>query len=421
LLGITGCIAAYKACELVRLLKKAGQRVKVVMTPAACEFVTPTTLRTLSEEPVALDPVDDPAAPIHHISLAQEADVLVIAPATANTLNKLAAGVADNLLTTTALACAAPLIVAPAMNTHMWRDEATQTALAVLRQRGAVLIEPETGELACGDVGEGRLAAVEQIAEAVLAELRRSRDLVGRRILVTAGPTREYIDPVRFISNPSSGITGFAVAEEAARRGAEVILVSGPVTLPDPFGCTVIRVESAEQMLAAAELHFHGLDAAVFTAAVADFRPAERATQKLKKTAGTPVLELVRNPDILTTLAGRPAGTSGANGAGAADAADAAGASGATSATSASAVGQRPYIVGFAAETEDVELHAREKLAAKGAHLIVANDVSAPGLGFASNQNSWLFVSAEASEPTGVQPKRTLANLLLDRIVQSLC
>ncbi|MCL1846659.1 MAG: bifunctional phosphopantothenoylcysteine decarboxylase/phosphopantothenate--cysteine ligase CoaBC [Coriobacteriia bacterium] len=392
LLGVTGCIAAYKACELVRILQKQDVQVKVVMTPAGAEFVTPATFRALTRQEVALAPIDDPHAPIHHISLAQEASVFVIAPATANTINKLAAGIADNLLTTTALATEAPLLIAPAMNVHMWRDENTQLSLAQLRERGAQIIEPEEGYLACGEIGEGRLAPVEEIAAAVLAELNRSQDLTGRKLLVTAGPTREYLDPARFLSNASSGITGYTIAEEAARRGAQVTLISGPTTLPDPFGCTTIRVTSAQQMLEQAQEAFTahgGLDAAIFTAAVGDYRPEQAQQQKMKKaaTGSATELQLVANPDILATLAANKGSA---------------------------------YIVGFAAETQDIIAEARKKLHQKQADLIVANDISDPSIGFASAHNCWHLVTAEHTESTGLLPKKALARLLVDRIVKEI-
>ena len=390
LVGVTGCIAAYKACELVRLLQKQGAQVKVVMTPAGARFVTPTTFRALTQHPVALEPIDDPSAPLHHIALAQEASVFVIAPATANTINKLANGVADNLLTTTALATEAPLIIAPAMNVHMWRDAATQHALALLQERGAQIIPPEEGYLACGEEGQGRLAPVEQIATQVLAELNRSQDLTGRRLLITAGPTREHADPARYLSNPASGLTGYALAQQAARRGATVTLISGPTTLPNPFGCTTVRVTSAQEMLVAAQQAFaEHPHAAIFTAAVADFRPAHPSSQKLKKhdkNAPT-TLELLPNPDIMATLAAHKGNT---------------------------------YMVGFAAETQDIIAAAREKLSNKGADLIVANDISNPELGFASTHNCWHFVSATQVESTPLLPKQALANLLLDRIARAL-
>ncbi|MDR2196851.1 MAG: bifunctional phosphopantothenoylcysteine decarboxylase/phosphopantothenate--cysteine ligase CoaBC [Coriobacteriales bacterium] len=403
LLGVTGCVAAYKSCELVREFQRAGARVKVVMTPMGAEFVTPATFQALTREEVALAPVNDPSQPIHHISLAREADVFLIAPATANTLNKLANGVADNLLTTTALATEAPLLIAPAMNAHMWRNDATQKAVNALHTRGIEVLEPEAGYLACGEMGEGRLAPLPEIVERTLASLARARDLEGRRILVTAGPTREHLDPARFLSNPSSGRTGYAIAAEAARRGAEVVLVSGPTELPDPFGCTVVRITSAAQMLDACELHFRGMSAAIFTAAVADFRPAKRSEHKLKKAAWLPAqhdatqpaegapdasyqLSLTRTPDILATLAARKG---------------------------------RAFIVGFAAETDDVLAAAREKLVQKNADLIIANDISDPALGFASSNNRWHFVTAEGTQATDTLSKTALARLLCDRIAQN--
>ncbi len=283
-LGVTGCIAAYKACELARMLMRAGCRVKVVMTDAATHFVGPTTFRALTGEPVAVGLWDEADARVHHISLAEEADVFVVAPATANTLAKLAAGRADDLLSTSALATEAPMVLAPAMNVHMWRAEPTREAIATLRSRGAVVVEPESGELACGDVGEGRLASLDDIAEAVLAETRRSRDLLGVSVLVTAGGTQEPIDPVRYIGNRSSGKTGYAIAEEAARRGARVTLVSGPTTLPDPFGVTTVRVQTAAQMLDAVLAAYAEADAVVATAAVADLRPAAAPSTSRRRT-----------------------------------------------------------------------------------------------------------------------------------------
>ena len=389
LLGVTGCIAAYKACELIRALQKEDVRVKVVLTPTGAEFVTPTTFRALTNEEVALAPIDDPHAPIHHISLAQEADVFVIAPATANTINKLANGVGDNLLTTTALATEAPMIIAPAMNVHMWRDETTQLSLSRLRERGVEIVEPEAGYLACGEIGEGRLASIEEITTSVLAELRRARDLKGRHLLITAGPTREYIDPARFLSNPSSGKTGYAIAQEAARRGAEVVLISGPTTLADPFGCTTIRVSSALEMFEEAKKAFVDLDAAIFTAAVADFRPTFPQRHKTKKaeSGNESSLELTSNPDILAALAADKGST---------------------------------YIIGFAAESQSIIEAAKQKLCSKNADLIVANDISDPALGFASDQNRWHFVTAEHTETTDILPKKALARLLLDKLVEML-
>lgn len=383
IVGVTGCIAAYKACELVRTLQRAGCRVKVVMTENATRFVGATTFRALTGEPVAVSLWDEPAAKVHHVSLAQEADVFVVAPATANVIAKLACGRADDLLTTTALATEAPLVVAPAMNTHMWRAEATREHVNALRARGAVVVEPESGELACGDVGEGRLAAIEQIAEAVLEEARRSRDLEGVRVLVTAGPTEEPIDPVRYIGNRSSGKTGYAIAEEAARRGAHVTLVSGPTALPDPFGVRTVRVMTALEMQAAVEKVYSEVDAVVASAAVADFRPARAVEGKLKKSDAPAEIALVRNPDILASLGAHK---------------------------------ERRLLVGFAAETGEATLEAGRKLAEKNLDLVVANDVSQPGLGFGGDRNRVWFVRSEGAEELPVCTKRTIARELWDRL-----
>lgn len=386
--GVTGGIAAYKTCELVRALVKDGHRVKVVMTEAATRFVSPLTFRTLSAEPVTVSLwADEPDAKVHHVSLAEEADVMVIAPCTANVIAKIAHGRADDMLTTTALATEAPLVIAPAMNVHMWRKEVTQRNVAALRARGVMFVEPTRGELACGDVGEGRLAPVETILAAVEAELGRSRDLMGTHVLVTAGGTHEPIDPVRYIGNHSSGKTGFAIAEEAARRGARVFLVTGPSHLPDPFGCEVVRVTTALQMRAAVLARADAADAIVMSAAVADFRPATAAADKIKKTDAPAAIELERNPDILAELGAR---------------------------------GGRAMLVGFAAETTDVEANAKAKLEAKGCDLIVANDVSDPSLGFGTDDNRVLFVTREGVERTGLLPKRAIAHEIVDRIARTL-
>ncbi|MDO8848484.1 MAG: bifunctional phosphopantothenoylcysteine decarboxylase/phosphopantothenate--cysteine ligase CoaBC [Coriobacteriia bacterium] len=386
--GVTGGIAAYKTCELVRALVKRGHRVKVVMTEAATRFVSPLTFRTLSAEPVTVSMwADEPDAKVHHISLAEEADVMVVAPCTANVMAKLAHGRADDMLTTTALATEAPLVIAPAMNVHMWRKDVTKRNVAALVARGAVIVDPERGELACGDVGEGRLAPVETILAAIEAELGRSRDLVGKHVLVTAGGTHEPIDPVRYIGNHSSGKTGFAIAEEAARRGARVFLVTGPSHLPDPFGCEVVRVQTALQMRAAVLARADAADAIVMSAAVADFRPATAAVDKIKKTDAPGAIELERNPDILAELGAR---------------------------------GGRAVLVGFAAETSDVEANAKAKLVAKGCDLIVANDVSDPALGFGTDDNSVVVVSADGVEPLGVLPKRAIARAIVDRVATLL-
>jgi len=382
-LGVTGCIAAYKACELARALIKHGCRVKVVMTEAATKFVGPTTFRALTGEPVGVGLWDESDARVHHISLAEQAGVFVIAPATANTLAKIAEGRADDLLSTSALATEATLVIAPAMNVHMWLAETTQAAIAKLRARGAVIVEPESGELACGDVGEGRLADPAVIAEAVLAEVKRSRDLRGVRVLVTAGPTQEALDPVRFLGNRSSGKTGYAIAEEAARRGAEVTLVSGPTVLPDPFGVRTLRVTSAQQMRDAALGAYADVDAVVATAAVSDFRPVAPVEHKLKKDVASLTIELERTPDILAELGASKDGR---------------------------------LLVGFAAETQGVLDAAAGKLSAKNLDLVVGNDVSVEGLGFGSDTNRVWLVSVDGAEELPIQTKTSIARELWDRI-----
>ncbi len=384
LVGVTGCIAAYKSCEIVRLLQKAGVRAKVVMTEHATEFVGPTTFRALTREPVAVGLFDDPADPIHHVSLAQEADCFVIAPCTANVIAKIANGLADDLLTTTALACTCPLVVAPAMNVHMYENPATRYNLGKLHIRGARIVEAGDGYLACGDVGRGRLAEPADIVAAVLEELDMRRDLAGRRVMVTAGPTVEPIDPVRYLTNRSSGKTGYALARAAAARGADVTLVSGPVALPEPEGVRTVHVETAREMLSAAQEAFATADVAVFSAAVADMRPREAAARKLKKGEADALLgtiELVENPDILATLgaAKRP--------------------------------GQ--VVVGFAAETDDVVANAQRKLSSKHADLIVGNEVGG-GRAFGTDDNEVWFVTAEETYGLPLMPKDRLADRILD-------
>jgi phosphopantothenoylcysteine decarboxylase/phosphopantothenate--cysteine ligase len=382
-LGVTGGIGAYKACELARELMRRGARVKTVMTGSAQRFVTPLTFRTLTGEPVAVSLWDDPTQRVHHISLAQEADVLVIAPCTANVIAKVAHGRADDLLTTTVLATEAPIVIAPAMNTHMLRAEVTQANVEVLRGRGVVFVEPEEGELACGDVGEGRLADVLAIADAVMVELARTRSLAGVRVLVTAGPTREPIDPVRYIGNRSSGRQGYAIADEAARRGATVTLVSGPTEIPDPFGVEMVRVETAAEMLASVLEAYPSSDVVIAAAAVADLRPAAPTAAKLKKADAPGAVALERTADILATLGADKGGR---------------------------------LLVGFAAETGDPVESARVKLAAKNLDLVVANDVTEPGSGFGTRTNRVTLVSGAGEEALPCMDKREVARTLLDRV-----
>ena len=391
LLGVTGCIAAYKSCEILRGLQKAGVRVKVVMTKNACEFVGPTTFRALTHEPVAIDTFGDgPGDPIHHVSLAEECDLFLIAPCTANVLAKMAAGIADDLLSTTALACTAPIAVAPAMNVHMYEAVATQHNMQVLASRGVRFIEPGEGYLACGDVGRGRLADPADIVASVLHMLEREKDLEGKRVVVTAGPTVEPIDAVRFISNPSTGKMGFAIAEAAVERGAEVTLVTGPVSLADVPGAKVVRVGTACEMKTAVDEAFSSAEIAVFSAAVSDFRPRTVSDRKLKKGADDEALahvELVENPDILASCG------------------------------AAKREGQ--VVVGFAAETNDVIGNARSKLSRKKADFIVANDVSR-GRGFGTDSDEVTFVSASGEEHLPEMGKRELADRILDKALEFL-
>lgn len=389
LIGVTGCIAAYKSAEIVRALQKRGLRVKVVMTEHATHFVDPLTFRSLTHEPVAVGLFDDPSDPIHHISLAEEADLFLIAPCTANVAAKIAHGIADDLLTTTALACTAPLVVAPAMNVHMYEAAATQENLSILARRGTRIVEAGSGYLACGDVGRGRLAEIEDIVDCVLETLEGDarRDLEGMHVLVTAGPTEEPIDPVRFITNRSSGKMGYAVAEAAAARGAKVTLVSGPVALDAPAGVDRVPVRTACEMLQSASDPFERCDIAVFTAAVADMRPAAPVDHKLKKSSSDDAdllsrIELVENPDILATLAARKR--------------------------------DDQIVVGFAAETDDVVANAQRKLASKHADFIVANRVG-EGVAFGTDDNQATLVLVDGSVDLPLMSKRELADRILDQ------
>jgi phosphopantothenoylcysteine decarboxylase/phosphopantothenate--cysteine ligase len=389
-LGVGGGIAAYKACELARLVVKGGGQVRVAMTRAATRFVGPLTFQAISGAPVLVDLLDpEQERSYGHLQLARAADLLVVAPATADLLARLRAGMGDDAVTTTALAATCPVLLAPAMNTRMWRSRAVQENLAALLARGWHAVGPASGELADGDVGEGRLSEPAEIAEAAV-RLLGPRDLEGRRVLVTAGPTREHLDPVRFLSNPSSGKMGFALARAAARRGAQVTLVTGPVALPDPAGLRTVRVESAQQMSEACEAAAEGMDLFVGAAAVSDYRPRQALDQKMKKGEGDETLVLTRTPDILGSMGERFAGRPGA-----------------------------PVLVGFAAETEEVVANAREKLRRKRCDLVVANRVGQPGAGFASDANRVALVAAgEAADLEG--SKERIADAILDWAVPLL-
>lgn len=390
LIGVSGGVAAYKSCEVLRGLQKAGVRVKVVMTEHATHFVDPLTFRALTNEPVAIGLFDDPQDPIHHISLAQEADVFLLAPCTANVMAKAAHGIADDLLSTTILATTAPVMVAPAMNVHMYENAATQENMETLKRRGFTFIEADEGYLACGDVGKGRMADPDIIVSAVLKKLEEisdvePADLVGKHIMITAGPTVEPIDPVRYLTNRSSGKFGYAIAEAAAKRGAKVTLISGPVALPAPQNVEVRYIETAKDLLEACESVFPQVDAALFAAAVADMRPANAAEQKLKKGVNDKELsniELVENPDVLATLGHAKSDQ---------------------------------IVVGFAAETNDVIDYATKKLVKKNADMIVANEVGAKKTFGEDHDEIWL-VTTEGTEHHNRATKAELAHVILDKV-----
>lgn len=391
-LGVTGCIAAYKSAELLRLLQKEGYEVQVVLTEHARNFVTPMTLATLSrrrvittlyqQEQQAEGPQE---VAIEHVQLPQAASALVVAPATANCLAKFAAGIADDFLSTLYLATTGPVIVAPAMNVHMWNHPSVKENVGRLRSRGVILVDPEEGYLAEGIEGKGRMAGLETIVSAVLKAARGARDLAGETVLVTAGPTREDIDPVRYLSNRSSGKMGYEIASAARARGATTILVSGPTQLPAPTEVRCVRVRSAEEMRSQVLRHFSAATVVIKAAAVADFKPASRSGQKLKKGQAPQRLSLVPTPDILAELSSRK---------------------------------HSQILVGFAAETERVLENARRKLAAKNLDLLVVNDVTQEGAGFDGDTNVVTMLAAEGSEISlGKRSKREIAHAILDQVV----
>ncbi len=386
LLGVSGGIAAYKSAELVRQLRTLGASVRVVMTRGAREFITPLTLQALSGNPVHTELLDEEAEQgMGHIELARWADLLVLAPATADLLARLAAGRADDLLTTVALATAAPVLVAPAMNQQMWRDPATAANIATLEARGMHRIGPDQGEQACGDVGPGRMSEPPAIAAAAAA-LFETGALAGRRVVITAGPTREALDPVRYLSNHSSGKMGYALAEAAVAAGAQTTLVSGPVNLSVPEHVQCHPVQSAQQMLDKCLELLPECDIFIACAAVADYRPAEVAQQKIKKGAGEVTLQLVKNPDIVSAVAAHePA----------------------------------PFTVGFAAETRDVLEYARAKREAKGLQMIVANDVSDSGIGFNSSQNEVTVIWEGGERALQRASKATIARQIIELIASA--
>lgn len=386
-LGVTGGIAAYKSAEIVSRLRRLGAHVHVIMTKSATEFVTPLTFETMSNHPVVTDTFARPETwEVEHIALAKRAELFVIAPATANIMAKMACGIADDMLSTTVLATKAPVLIAPAMNTGMWTAQVTQENVATLKKRGVHFVGPAAGVLACGDSGAGRMSEPVEIVEKICALLCPKKDMEGLRVMVTAGATRERLDPVRYLSNDSSGKMGFAIAEAAKARGAEVTLVCGVTTAQPPVNVNIVHIESTMDLYNAMIERCGEQDVIIQAAAPADYRFAHTHDQKLKKEGGQPlVLELVENPDV------------------------------------AAAVGQRKCpgqtLVGFAAETQMVTENAQKKLEKKNLDLIVANDVTAPGAGFNVDTNIATLITRDGLEERPLQTKRELADDILDKVM----
>ena len=390
-LAVTGSIAVYKVVELARRMTQAGATVQVVMTPGATQFVQPLTFQALTYRPVEVEmfgTFDDRAT--GHVAMGQQADVVVIAPATAHTIARLANGFADDLIGTTVLASHAPLVIAPAMETHMWSNPATQANVDALRDRGATIVEPESGELASGLVGQGRLASLEAIGAAIEDALATSTALAGKRVVVTAGPTLEPIDPVRVVTNRSSGKMGYAIAAAAERAGAEVRLITGPTGLRAPVGVAVVRIETAAELSDAVLAALPGAHAVIMAAAIADYRPAHPADRKLKKREqGDEVsLTLVKNPDVLQAIVAKR--------------------------------DPRTLVVGFKAETGDAVAEATRMLREKNLDLVVANDVTAEGSRFGGDTNQVTLVSADGAEALPLLSKREVARRLVAKIAERL-
>ena len=387
-LGVTGGIAAYKSAEIVSRLRHSGANVHVIMTRNATEFIAPLTFQTLSANQVVTDTFEAPEYwNVEHVALAKLADIFVVAPATANILAKMASGIADDMLSTTLLATKAQILVAPAMNTGMWTAPATQNNVKVLKERGVRMIGPESGMLACGDEGAGRMSEPETIVGEICRILSRKQDYAGKKVLITAGATRERLDPVRFITNDSSGKMGFAIAEAARDRGAEVTVIRGSVTAEIPAGIRMIRIESARELYDAMMQKAPEQDVIIQAAAVSDYRPAEQKDRKIKKESGNDLtLILTENPDI------------------------------------AKAVGEQKKpgqtLVGFAAETDNLLKNAKSKLGKKKLDLIVANDVTKPGAGFNVDTNIAVLITSDGSTEEPLQTKRQLAERILDKVLE---
>lgn len=385
-LGVTGGIAAYKMLQVASNLTKLNHNVYTIMTESATKFINPLTFHSLTHLPVETDLFSSTSNEVKHIELADQADVFLIAPASANFLGKAAAGIADDLLTTVILASRAPIIVAPSMNVHMFENQIVQQNMTVLAERGYQIISPAAGYLACGYNGKGRLPEPELLVEAVLKELSK-KDLTGKNILITAGPTREAIDPVRFISNNSSGKMGYALAKAAAYRGADVTLISGPTALTPPVGVNYIAVKTAAEMKTEVNNNFSKSDITIMAAAVADYRPLQTNSEKLKKSTGNLKVELTRTTDILAEIAKNKR--------------------------------KDQLLVGFAAESQNLLANAQKKLEEKAADFIIANDISLPDLGFGSNNNKITILTGESKTTLPVQSKEKLAHKIFDYLIDS--
>jgi len=390
ILGVTGSIAAYKSAELVRLLKKSGANVQVIMTKSGCEFIRPLTFQVLSQNPVITDMFKEPSRwEVEHVALADKADIFLVAPATANIIAKMAAGIADDMLTSSLLATKAKIIVAPAMNVNMYENPITQKNITALKERGIFVIDPVEGDLACGYSGKGRFPEPRDIIEYVKVILGKDGDLRNKRFLITAGPTREPIDPVRFISNYSSGKMGYALAEKAIQRGAKVILVSGPTNLMPPLGLEqFISVKTAKEMYDAVIKQFDNADVVIKSAAVADFSPKHIHSEKIKKHGLKMNLELEKNPDILEELGNKKT---------------------------------RQILIGFAAETNDITANAQDKLKRKNLDFIVVNNIAEKGAGFAVDTNIVTILYKDGQiEELPKMSKKDLADAILDRVLPLL-
>lgn len=388
LLGITGGIAAYKAANLASMLVKLHADVHVIMTKNAQQIISPVVFEALTGNKVADDVFDrNSGYQVAHIAMAREADVVMIAPASANIIAKLANGIADDMLSTTMLAVTAPVYLVPAMNTHMLEHPATQANIARLKTYGYHIVEPASGFLACGDSGKGKLPEADELVEYLLYEAAYEKDLAGKKVLITAGPTREALDPVRFLTNHSTGKMGYALAKDAVRRGAEVVLVTGPVSLPAPLYAKTVPVTTAQEMYEAVNAHFDGMDIVVMSAAVADYRPSHTAAEKIKKTGNASVLELERTTDILASMSARKNGQ---------------------------------FLCGFSMETEHMLENSRAKLAKKNLDMIVANSLRMEGAGFGTDTNIITILTKDHTQELPIMSKDEAAHAVFSQILRLL-